>query len=102
VPAKKRFKEKFTPFDPAGHLKSKEDIVAYLEACMEEGDDDPALLAAALGDIARSYGMVKLARETGLTRMGLYKALSVDGNPTFGTALKVLKALGVKLVPQVA
>lgn len=102
MPAKKRRKEKFTPFDPAGHLKSKEDIVAYLEACMEEGDDDPAFLAAALGDIARSYGMVKLARETGLTRVGLYKALSTDGNPTFGTALKVLKALGVKLVPQVA
>jgi probable addiction module antidote protein len=85
MPAKKRRKEKFAPYDPAGHLKSKEDIVAYLEACMEEGDDDPALLTAALGDIARSYGMVKPARETGLTRMGLYKALSADGNPTFGT-----------------
>jgi probable addiction module antidote protein len=102
MPAKKRRKEKFSPYDAAGHLQSKEDIVAYLDACMEDGDDDPALLAAALGDIARSYGMVRLARETGSTRMGLYKALSADGNPTFGTALKVLKALGVKLVPQVA
>ncbi len=99
---RKRRKEKFTPYDTADHLKSREDIVAYLEACMEEGDDDPALIAAALGDIARSHGMMKLARETGLTREGLYKALSADGNPSFGTALKVLKALGVKLVPRVA
>ncbi len=68
---------------------------------MEEGDDDPALIAAALGDIARSHGMMKLARETGLTREGLYKALSAGGNPSFGTALKVLKALGVKLVPRI-
>jgi probable addiction module antidote protein len=98
----KRRKEKFTPYDSADHLKTKDDIVAYLEACMEEGEDDPALIAAALGDIARSYGMVKLAQETGLTREGLYKALSTNGNPSFGTALKVLKALGVKLVPQVA
>jgi probable addiction module antidote protein len=99
---KRRRKEKFTPYDTADHLKSREDVVAYLEACMEECDDDPAFIAAALGDIARSHGMVKLARETGLTREGLYKALSADGNPSFGTALKVLKALGVKLVPQVA
>jgi probable addiction module antidote protein len=102
VATRKRRKEKFAPYDTADHLKSKEDIVAYLEACMEEGDDDPAFIAAALGDIARSHGMMKLARETGLTREGLYKALSAEGNPSFGTALKVLKALGVKLVPQVA
>ncbi len=100
--AKKHRKKKFSPYDTADYLKSREDVVAYLEACMEEGDDDPAFVVAALGDIARSYGMVKLARETGLTREGLYKALSADGNPSFGTALKVLKALGVKLVPQVA
>jgi probable addiction module antidote protein len=99
---RRRRKEKFTPYDTADHLKSREDVVAYLEACMEESDDDPAFIAAALGDIARSHGMVRLARETGLTREGLYKALSADGNPSFGTALKVLKALGVKLVPQVA
>jgi len=102
VATRKRRKEKFTPYGTADHLKSREDVVAYLEACMAEGDDDSAFIAAALGDIARSYGMVKLARETGLTREGLYKALSADGNPSFGTALKVLKALGVKLVPQVA
>ena len=102
MPTKKRRKETFTPYDTADYLKSKEDVVAYLEACMEESDDDPAFFAAALGNVARSHGMVKLAKETGLTREGLYKALSADGNPSFGTALKVLKALGVKLVPKVA
>jgi len=99
---KKRRKETFSAYDTADYLKSREDVVAYLEACMEEGDDDPAFVAAALGDVARSYGMVKLARETGLTREGLYKALSASGNPSFSTALKVLKVLGVKLVPKVA
>lgn len=99
---RKRRKEKFTPYDTADYLKTREDVIAYLEACLEEADDDPAVIAAALGDIARSHGMAKLARETGLTREGLYKALSADGNPSLGTALKVLKALGVKLVPQVA
>jgi probable addiction module antidote protein len=100
--AKKRRKEKFSAYDTADYLKSREDVVAYLEACMEECDDDPAYVAAALGDVARSYGMVKLAKETGLTREGLYKALSANGNPSFSTALKVLKALGVRLVPKVA
>lgn len=98
----KRRREEFTPFDPADQLRSKSDIVSYLEACMAEGDDDPTFIAAALGDIARSHGMAKLARETGLTREGLYKALSADGNPSLATALKVLKALGIKLVPRVA
>lgn len=100
--AKKHRKQRFTLFDAADHLKSREDIVAYLEACLEEDDEDPAFLAAALGDIARSHGMARLARETGLTREGLYKALSATGNPSLGTALKVMKALGIKLVPKVA
>ncbi len=69
---------------------------------MEEGGDGPAFIAGAIGTIARAHGMMKLARQTGLTREGLYKALSADGNPSLGTALKVLKALGVKLVPRVA
>jgi len=77
-------------------------MVAYLIVCMEEADDDPTLIAVALGNIARAYGMVRLARETGLTREGLYKALSADGNPSLGTVLKVIKALGMKLIPQVA
>ena len=77
-------------------------MIAYLEACMEEAGDDPALISVALGNVARAYGMVRLARETGLTREGLYKSLSADGNPSLGTVLKVVKALGLKLTPQAA
>jgi probable addiction module antidote protein len=99
---KKRTKETFTRFDPADYLDSDEDMVAYLEACMEEAGDDAAFIADALGTIARARGMTKLAEETGLTRVGLYKALSKDANPSFATVLKVMKALGLKFVPQVA
>jgi len=95
-------KAKFTRWDAADHLRSEADMVAYLQACLEEAPDDAALLAAALGDIARARGMMGLARETGLTREGLYKALSKDGNPSLDTVLKVVKALGLKLTPQVA
>ncbi len=77
-------------------------MVAYLEACLEEAPDDSALLAAALGDIARARGMMQLAKDTGMTREGLYKALSKDGNPSLATILKVVKALGLKLTPKVA
>ncbi len=83
------------PWDPARYLESREDIVAYLDAALEEGD--PALLAAALGDVARSKGMTEIARETGLGRESLYKALSSDGNPEFGTILRVVRALGLRL-----
>jgi probable addiction module antidote protein len=89
-------------YDTADYLEFDEDRVAYLEACMEEAGDDPAFIAVALGNIARAHGMVQLARRTGLTREGLYKALSADGNPSLGTVLKVMKALGMKLTPQVA
>jgi probable addiction module antidote protein len=99
---KKQAKEKFSRFDTADYLKSEEDMVAYLEASMEEAGDDPAFVAVALGNIARAYGMVRLAKDTGLTREGLYKALSADGNPSLGTVLKVVKALGIKLIPTVA
>lgn len=99
---KKRVKEKFSRYDTADYLKSDEDMVAYLEACMEEAGDDPAFIAVALGNIARAHGMVQLAKETGLTREGLYKALSAEGNPSLGTVLKVMRALGLKLTPQVA
>jgi len=75
-------------------------MAAYLQACLEEAPDDPAFIAAALGDVARARGMVQLAKETGLTREGLYKALSKDGNPNFGTVLKVLHALGLKITLQ--
>ncbi len=94
--------ETFSRWDVADHLRSEADIAAYLAACMEEAPDDPAFIAAALGDIARAHGMIEIAKATGLTREGLYKALSAEGNPTFGTVLKVLKALGIKLTPQAA
>jgi probable addiction module antidote protein len=69
---------------------------------MDEAGDDPAFIAAALGDIARARGMARLARETGLTREGLYKSLAADGNPSLGTILKVMRALGLKLTPKAA
>jgi probable addiction module antidote protein len=97
-----RTKETFSRYDTADYLKTDADMAAYLEACLEEAPDDPALIAAALGDIARARGMVQLAKETGLTREGLYKALSKDGNPSLGTVLKVLRALGLKFTPRVA
>ena len=78
-------------WDPAEHLQSDEDMAAYLEAALEEGD--AALFAAALGDIARAKGMSQLARETGLGRESLYKALSPTGNPEFATILRVVGAL---------
>ena len=88
-------KVKTRTWDPAEHLASKADIVAYLEAAMEDGD--PALVAAALGDVARASGMAEVARKSGMARESLYKALSPTGNPEFGTVLKVLHALGLKL-----
>jgi len=90
------------PYDSADYLKSEADVVAYLEACMDEAGDDPAFIAQALGTIARARGMSRLARKTGLTREGLYKALSKDSNPSFGTILKVMRALGLKFTPGVA
>ena len=84
-----------TPWDPADHLETEEDMAAYLEAALEEGD--PVLVAAALGDIAREKGMSHVAREAGLGRESLYKALSPSGNPEFATILKVVSALGLQL-----
>ena len=96
-----RKKEKFSRYDVADYLKSEEDLAAYLDACMDEAGDDAAYIAAALGDIARARGMVQLAKDTGISREGLYKALSVDGNPSLATVLKVVKALGLKLTTKV-
>ena len=84
-----------TPWDPADHLSTEEDMAAYLEAALEEGD--PILVAAALGDIARAKGMTQVARDAGLGRESLYKALSPAGNPEFATILKVVTALGLQL-----
>ncbi len=83
------------PWDPAEHLDSPEAIAAYLDAAMEEGDS--ALIAAALGDVARARGMTQMARDTGVTREALYRALSPEGNPEFSTVLKVVKSLGLRL-----
>ena len=83
------------PWDPADHLETDEDFVAYLDAAFEDGD--PALIAAALGDIARARGMTKVAADAGLGRESLYKALSPNGNPEFATVLKVMQALGLRL-----
>jgi probable addiction module antidote protein len=93
-------KTKTSPWDAAEHLETDEDMAAYLEAALEEGD--PALVTAALGDIARAKGMTQIARETGLGRENLYKALSPEGNPEFATVLKVVRALGLKLHAEIA
>jgi len=87
--------EKFSRYDTADYLETEEDIRLYLEACQEDGD--PTLIAAALGDIARSRNMTALAKAAGLTRAGLYKALSPEGNPSFVTISKVAKALGLSV-----
>ena len=88
-------KTKTRPWDAAEHLETAEDMATYLEAALEEGD--PALVAAAMGDIARAKGITLIARETGLGRESLYKALSPEGNPEFATVLKVIRALGLRL-----
>jgi probable addiction module antidote protein len=91
--ARKRIKT--LPWDAVAYLKTDEDIACYLEAVFEDGD--PALVAAALGDVARAKGMAEIARSTGLRRESLYKALSPEGNPEFVTVLKVVHALGLRL-----
>ena len=86
---------KFSHYDTAEYLQTEEDIAAYLEAVMEE--NDPSLLAAALGDIARARNMSQLAKEVGMSREGLYKALSGEGNPACSTISKIANALGLQL-----
>jgi probable addiction module antidote protein len=93
---------KTTRWDSAEYLQTEEDIKLYLEASLEEGGEDPAFLVHALGVVARAKNMSQLARDTGLTREGLYKALSPEGNPTFATVAKVAKALGYQLTIQPA
>lgn len=92
--------EHFSRYGTADYLKSEKDIVVYLEAAMEDGD--PALIAAALGDVACARNMTALAQEVGMSRVGLNKALSGQGNPTLSTIMKVSKALGLKLSIQTA
>lgn len=89
-------------WDIQEHLKTEEDMRGFLDACIEEGGDDPTFIAAALGEIARARGMTALARDTGLGRDTLYKSLSGQGNPSFGTILKVARALGLRLTVSAA
>ena len=86
------------PFDPSNHLETEEDVLCYLEAAME--GNDPKHIASALGDVARSKGMTKLAKKAGLGRQALYSALSENGNPTLETLVAVLGALGLELTVQ--
>lgn len=91
-----------TAYDVAEHLRTPEEMAAYLEACLEEADGDAAFIAKALGDIARAKGMSQVARDSGLSRESLYKALSGERAPSFDTVLKVIAALGIELHAEVA
>jgi len=86
-----------TRYDAAEHLRTPEEMAAYLEACMEEAHGDAAFVARALGNITRARGMSQVARDAGLSRESLYKALSGERNPSFDTILKVIGALGLEL-----
>ena len=88
---------KTLPYDVAETLRTPDEMAAYLEVCIEEADGDAAFISKALGDIARAQGMTQIARQTGLSRESLYKALSGDRSPSFDTVLKVIAALGLKL-----
>ena len=91
-----------TRYDVAEHLRTPEEMAAYLEACMEEANGDVTFIAKALGDIARAKGMSQVARDAGLSRESLYKALSGERVPSFDTVLKVINALGLKLHAEAA
>lgn len=88
---------KLRKWDSAEHLKTEEDMQAYLQACIEESNNDAAFIAKALGNIARAKGMAQLSKDTGLGRESLYKALSGEVNPSFDTVIKVVKALNLRL-----
>jgi probable addiction module antidote protein len=90
-------KTKTTRYDVAEHLRTRKEMAAYLEACLEEADGDAAFVAKALGDIARAKGMAQVARDAGVSRESLYKTLSGDRSPDFETILKVVNALGIRL-----
>lgn len=99
---KAKLKTKTVAYDVAEQLRTPEEMAAYLDAWFEEAPEDAAGIARALGDIARARGMSQVARDAGLSRESLYKALSETGNPSFATILKVARALGVRLSAQVA
>jgi probable addiction module antidote protein len=89
--------EKFSRWDAADDLETEDDMRMYFNICVEDDPGDGSLIRRALGDIARAKGMTQLAKDTGLAREGLYKALSTEGNPEFTTIMKVVTALGLKL-----
>lgn len=89
--------ETFAPFDAADYLENERDAAAYLEVVLEECADDSTAIAQALGAIARSGNLSELARRVGMSREGLYKALSSEGNPSFATIVKVARALGLRI-----
>lgn len=93
---------KTSDYDVAEHLRTPEEMAAYLDAWLDEAADDVSGIARALGDIVRAKGMSEVAREAGLSRKSLYRALSAEGNPSFATVLKVARALGVRLHAQAA
>ena len=99
---KKAPKVKTSAYDVAEHLRTPQEMAAYLDAWLDEAPDDVSGIAWALGDIARAKGMSLVAKEAGLSRESLYRALSEDGNPSFATVLKVARALGVRLHAQAA
>jgi probable addiction module antidote protein len=88
---------KFSRYDSADYLETEDDIAAYLDAVMEEGGGDPTYVTRALGVVARARNVSKLARDTGMSREGIYKALSEDGNPSFATVAKIAGALGLRI-----
>jgi len=87
---------KTVPYDVAEQLRTSEEMAAYLDAWLDEAPDDAAGISRAIGEIARARGMSQVARDAGLSRESLYKALGENGNPSFATVLKVVRALGVK------
>jgi len=95
-------KTKTIPYDVADQLRTPEEMAAYLDAWLADAPDDAAGIARALGDIARAKGMSQVARDAGLSRESLYKALGANGNPSFATILKVARALGVRLHAEAA
>jgi probable addiction module antidote protein len=95
-------KTKTTKFDVAEHLRTPEEMALYLEACIAEAEGDAAFIAKALGDIARAKGMTQVARDAGLSRESLYKALSGERSPSFETILRVVAALGLSLRAEAA
>ncbi len=100
--ARKASKSKPTLYDVAEHLRTPEEMAAYLDAWLDEAPEDTAGIAKALGNIARAKGMTQVAKDAGLSRESLYRALSATGNPSFATVLKVARALGMKLHAEAA